>query len=124
VVRLLAYLLSFLMTLMPSIALACNASVMLAPAEQMQSMADASNSDGGAHDCCHEQMAGGEDQDTSSANSSACQMAAMCAFASATPVVTANTVIFVAPLSSIVFAPLSDRFLSADRMPFLRPPTA
>ena len=121
--RLIAYLLSFLMALMPSIALACNAATMLAPAEQMQSMADASSGDGDAHGCCHEQMAGGEDQDTSSANGSTCQMDAMCAFASATPV-TANAVIFVAPVSSIVFVSPSDHFLSADRMPFLRPPTA
>ena len=121
--RLLVYLLSFLMALMPSIALACNAATMLAPVEQMQSMADAPNSDGGAHGCCHEQKAGGEDTNTPASNGSTCQLDAMCAFASATPV-TANPVVFVAPLAAIVFVSPSDHFLSADRMPFLRPPTA
>lgn len=121
--RLFAYLLSFLLALMPSVALACNASAMLASAEQMQSMGEESNSNGDAHGCCHEQMAGGEDQDTSPANGSACQMAAMCAFSSATPV-TANAPIFSAPVSSMVIAAPAEHFLSADRMPFLRPPTA
>ena len=107
---------------MPSIALACNAATLLAPADQMQSMGDESgNSD--VHGCCHEQMAGGEEQPTSPANGSTCQFDAMCAFASATPM-TANIAVFVAPSSSGAFAALSDRFLSADRMPFLRPPTA
>ena len=123
--RLVACLLAFLIALMPSIALACEASAMLAASGPMQTMSDETQMASGADDCCHEQTAV-ENPDMSAANGSACSMAGMCSFAAVAAIsVIASPATFAAPVSSSVFiSSPSDHFLSADRVPDLRPPIA
>lgn len=122
--RFLAYLLAFLMALMPSVALACNAAAMLASSGPMQTMGSETATASDAGDCCHEQTA--TESTDMSANGSACSAAAMCAFAAAAAAsVTASPATFAAPVSSSAFdSSDSDHFLSADKVPDLRPPIA
>lgn len=121
--RSIAYFVALLIAFLPSVALACNATAVLAAAMHGPMESVAMQHGDHEHDCCQEQAHDMQDEDSSSMNGAACAMDAMCAFASAIPVGT-NAAVLRASAPAAVYIVLPDRFCSAETLPDLRPPIA